>query len=227
ESKDVFLKEVVLGRKLSAYFAKKYGVHKNPENTRYLQSIGNKLSENTNTKDIIFYFGILNTGKKLLYSLPGGYILISKGMIKEIENEAELTILISTAIAHINLNHSLKVKSKSINYFGTIFPFRVKKDYFLDNSFQIKKLISKIDRGFPKSQKKEAEEAAILLSSSIGYEVINSIKIFKNIYPDKYWKVRNIELKKFMKNQGVSEGGKENREDFQLFKNSLLEEKNN
>ncbi len=215
------LKEIVLGRKIAAFYAKKYGVHRNPENTRYLQSVGNRVSENSSIKNLIFYFGILDTNEILLRALPGGYVFISKGLISKLSNEAQLAYLLATCIVHINMNHSLKVEENSIKYFGILFPFKKKQDYFLENDKSIQKLISKLEKGFPQEEEKEAQEASILLASSTGYNSKFFISALKHLHKGKDWNQKQSTLEEYKKKQGIPETGDEFASDFEYFQKGL------
>jgi hypothetical protein len=215
------LKEIVLGRKIAAFYAKKYGVHRNPENTRYLQSVGNRISENSNIKNLIFYFGILDTNEIILRALPGGYVFISKGLINKLSNEAQLAYLLATCIVHINMNHSLKIEENSIKYFGILFPFQNKQDYFLENDKLIQKLISKLEKGFPLEEEKEAQEASMLLASSSGYNSKHFIPALKHLYKGKDWDKKQSTLEEYKKKQGISETGDEFAADFEYFQKGL------
>lgn len=215
------LKEIVLGRKLAALYAKKYGVHRNPENTRYLQSVGTRLAENSGAKNLIFYFGILDTKEILLRALPGGYVFISKGLISKLQTEGELAYLLSISVAHTNMNHSLEIASDSVKYFGVEFPFQKKEDYYLENTKSIQKLVTKIEKGFPEKERREAEEAAVLLASTTGYNSKNFISALANLHKTKEWKTRKLTLTHYIQKQGITDKTEEDTGDFLYFRDAL------
>lgn len=99
-------KEVQVGRSLAAKLAKKYGLIRDSEFTSYINSIGLLLASYSSRPELSFRFGILNTTEVNAFACPGGYILITKGALSRIENEAELAALLSHELSHVTLKHS-------------------------------------------------------------------------------------------------------------------------
>lgn len=108
KQKDITEKEIEIGKSVFAKLAGKYGIIKNKEATEYLNKIGKSLALYCERQDIEYFFAILNSESINAYALPGGYILISIGTLKSVNNEAELLGIISHELGHINKKHILK-----------------------------------------------------------------------------------------------------------------------
>ena len=99
------LREIAVGRALTARFAKSDGIVKNAQATSYVSLVGQAVVEAAGLADRDFHFAILNTDREVSVAGPGGYVLISKGYIKSLSSEAELAAVLAREIAHIAMNH--------------------------------------------------------------------------------------------------------------------------
>ncbi|MCK4797966.1 MAG: M48 family metalloprotease, partial [Spirochaetes bacterium] len=70
----------------------------------------------TERQELEYYFAILATDKVNAYALPGGYILVSLGVIKRIEEPGALVGILAHELGHINLRHILKQIKIKVRY---------------------------------------------------------------------------------------------------------------
>ncbi len=105
--------EIQLGRMLSARLAGSFGIWKDPTWTEYINMIGRSLAVYSERTDIKYRFAILDVDDVNAYSAPGGYIFISRGLLKELKSEAELACILAHEIAHIAHKDVLKEIRKS------------------------------------------------------------------------------------------------------------------
>ncbi len=91
------------------------GLYKNESMHHYVNYIGTILAEASDMSDIEFKFFILNLDAPNAYACPGGYIFVTKGMIKQCENESELACVLSHEIIHVLYSHGMKELEKRKN----------------------------------------------------------------------------------------------------------------
>lgn len=164
--------EVKVGRSIAARLIKKYGIIRDADAIRYLNVIGRKFSSLTSRTDIPFLFGILNSDEINAYACPGGIILLTKGLVKSLQDESELAVVLSHEISHVVLFHSgdfeqmnflLEVISGLLGPSGG-------EIISVGNIVIIEKLEKQlIVDGRDHSLEFEADEAGVLLASSIGF----------------------------------------------------------
>lgn len=109
-------KEVEIGRTLAAKLAKKYGLIRDTEFTSYVNSVGLLLASYSSRPELSFRFGILNTTEVNAFACPGGYVLITKGALSRIENEAELAALLSHELSHVTLKHAGDFEEQKVGF---------------------------------------------------------------------------------------------------------------
>jgi predicted Zn-dependent protease len=85
----------------------------NPGVARYVNRVGRWLSLHSERPGLNWQFGVLDTETVNAFSTPGGYVLISKGLLARLRNEAELAGVLSHEIAHVVRKHHLAAMRKS------------------------------------------------------------------------------------------------------------------
>jgi len=68
---------------------------------RYLNRLGRWLALHSDRPDLPWKFGIVETSDVNGFSMPGGYVLITRGMFEKMRSESELAGVIAHEIAHV------------------------------------------------------------------------------------------------------------------------------
>ena len=86
-----------------------------PELTAYVQEVGNSLAERARRKDELdFEFSVLNDSVPNAWALPGGKIVVNRGLLTELESEAELAAVLGHEIVHADAAHGARAQSKGM-----------------------------------------------------------------------------------------------------------------
>jgi predicted Zn-dependent protease len=86
-----------------------------PELTAYVQEVGNRLAERARRKgELDFEFSILNDSVPNAWALPGGKIAINRGLLTELDSEAELAAVLGHEIVHADAAHGARAQSKGM-----------------------------------------------------------------------------------------------------------------
>ncbi len=93
-------------------FSADYGVYNNSRTSNYIKGLGKKLTRNTHRLDMPYSFRCVNATYVNAYAFPGGSIAVTRGILLELENEAELAALLGHELGHINARHSAQQISK-------------------------------------------------------------------------------------------------------------------
>ena len=85
------------------------------ELTDYVQSVGNRLAARARRKDELqFEFHVLNDSTPNAWALPGGKIAINRGLLTELQSEAELAAVLGHEIVHADAAHGARAQSKGV-----------------------------------------------------------------------------------------------------------------
>ncbi|MGB5984496.1 MAG: M48 family metalloprotease [Desulfobacterales bacterium] len=98
--------EIEMGQKQYAPIRQMHGGDYllDPELTEYVQSIGQRLAAVSDRK-LPFEFVVLNNSIPNAWALPGGKIAINRGLLVELQSEAELAAVIGHEIVHAAARH--------------------------------------------------------------------------------------------------------------------------
>ena len=99
--------EISLDRQNSPHqFSSDYGQVQDPGLNRYLAGRGSKLASVSHRPDMPYSFRCVNANYVNAYAFPGGSIATTRGILLELENEAELDALLGHEIAHVSARHT-------------------------------------------------------------------------------------------------------------------------
>ena len=110
--------EVAFGREVAARILGREQPHDHAGLTRYVALIGQALAANSGRPELTFYFAVLDSEQVNAYSTPGGYIFVTRGALKQMQDEAELAAVLAHEIAHVQLRHivtALHIRGKETN----------------------------------------------------------------------------------------------------------------
>jgi predicted Zn-dependent protease len=96
--------EIAIGEASAAKLVAVLGLYDNPEMTHYVSTVGQALATHT-SRPMEYKFGILNTGARTAFGMPGGYVFITAGALNNMKNEAELAGVLAHEIAHVDNRH--------------------------------------------------------------------------------------------------------------------------
>jgi predicted Zn-dependent protease len=108
--------EISIGQKLNPEIIKQYGYYSDPVLQEYVNQLGKKIAQVSHRSDLIFHFKIIDTPVINAFALPGGYIYINRGILAQINSEAELSCILGHEIGHVAARHAVKQITKARAY---------------------------------------------------------------------------------------------------------------
>ena len=78
------------------------------ELTAYLSVTGRNLARFSSRPELPWTFGVIENETPNAFSAPGGYVIVTTGLLKKVTNEAQLAGVLAHEIGHIVHKHSLK-----------------------------------------------------------------------------------------------------------------------
>lgn len=96
-----------------------YGKSQNTQVNSYVAGVGKSLSDTSHRPQMPYSYQVVNANYVNAYAFPGGTIAATRGIILEIDNEAELSALLGHEIGHVNARHTASRMSNQM-IVGTI-----------------------------------------------------------------------------------------------------------
>lgn len=106
--------EVAIDQKYSPFqFSSDYGITRHKGINGYMSKVGKSLLPNVHRPGMPYNFQCVNAAYINAYAFPGGSIAVTRGILLEMDNEAQLAALLGHELGHVNARHSAEQMSKS------------------------------------------------------------------------------------------------------------------
>jgi beta-barrel assembly-enhancing protease len=148
------------------------GLWENPEVEKYVATVGAAVASTSDRPEIPYYFGILNAEEPNGFACPGGYVFISKGLLRLVQNEAQLAAVLGHEIAHVSKKHALEQirRSKALGGVSEVTLTALDKDPKMFDSL-VKEAVNMIlENGIGREKELEADATGTEFAFRVGYD---------------------------------------------------------
>jgi len=80
----------------------------------YLSSVGQRLDANTHRPQMPYSYRVLNANYVNAYTFPGGAVGVTRGIVVDLDNEAELAALLGHELGHVNARHAAQRQGQAM-----------------------------------------------------------------------------------------------------------------
>ncbi len=106
--------EVSIGKKANKDVSKIYGIYDDKVLQEYVNRVGQKLVDALDEPTFKFYFKVVDSSEINAFALPGGYVYVTRGLLANMNSEAELAGVLGHEIGHVTSHHGVKQLTKSL-----------------------------------------------------------------------------------------------------------------
>jgi predicted Zn-dependent protease len=200
--------ELQFGLSTKAQVEKTYKLYEDREVNNYISMLGNKLVSFSDRKNLNYEFYVVDSDEVNAFAVPGGFIYVTTGIIKALDNEAQIACVIGHEIGHVVKKHSVKFLQRAIiaNY-GIEFLSDLIGGKQGDKK-EITKIISTIGINFlflknSRENEYEADEQGAYLAAMAGYDPYAMIDVQKHLMELR--KSQPSKLEEFLSTHPLSE----------------------
>jgi predicted Zn-dependent protease len=117
-------RELELGDQLSRDLEASLHLMEDPLVVSYVSEVAERIARQSETR-LPVRVRVIDSSVLDAYSLPGGYLYITTGMLLETGSEAELAVILSHEIAHVACRHATRqmTRGQLMNYFSMMLLF--------------------------------------------------------------------------------------------------------
>jgi predicted Zn-dependent protease len=172
--------------KAGEQIAREYGLTSqrsdNPDAARiseYLNSVGTEVANHAQRKAIRYHFYLQDDGNFVnAFALPGGQIVVGRGLLELLESQDELAVVLGHEIAHVDNRHAIarlqyEMASRKIG---------------LGEVYQLgKPAVEIFEAGYTKVEELEADRVGLGFAVAAGYSAaggVNLMKRFEKLEPE-------------------------------------------
>jgi predicted Zn-dependent protease len=188
--------EYYIGRAVSAMILSQYPAYKNDALTDYINRVGNAVVIHSDRPETYagYHFLVLDSEEVNALAAPGGFIFITKGLLKRCQDEEMLGCILAHEVGHVSAKHGLRSikKSRLIDAFRIIGSEATKRyapeklaqltDIFEDTLGDIAENL--IERGYDRKYEYEADKLSVGTSARTGYNANGLVDFLDTMVDD-------------------------------------------
>lgn len=167
-----YKEEVAIGGAVALEAVARFGgLFEDPAAEKYVATVGTAVALTSDRPDIPYYFGILNADEPNGFACPGGYVFISRGLLRLIQNEAQLAGVLGHEIAHISKKHALEQirRSKALAGVSEVTLTALDQDPKMFDSLVKEAVNTILENGIGREKELEADAVGTDFAYRVGY----------------------------------------------------------
>lgn len=141
---------------------------------RYVNRVGRWVAMQSDRPDIPWRFGVIDHPNINAFAAPGGYVFITRGLLFELRNEAELAGVLGHEIAHVVEKHHLDAlqKQAQLNIAGNVAAAAIesKGRNASDYDWVAAGAKTLYTRGLDRDDELSADRLGVVLAARAGYD---------------------------------------------------------
>ncbi len=167
--------EQEIGREIAAKLLGHFGTHEaSPATKHYLNLVGKNLAKRWGRPELEYRFGILDSADTNAYATPGGYILVTRGLLAKLRNESELALVLAHEITHVNEKHMFNEIAPRREVSAQETMVRMMSRGGSDIGGSLLQIVNKglellLEKGLGKEKELEADQGALHIAAAAGY----------------------------------------------------------
>jgi len=179
--------EIEMGKQAAAQIEKEYKVVDDPAALETIKQIVARLAPHTERPAIEYQAKILAEGGINAFSLPGGYIYVTKGLLEAVESQDELAAVIGHEMGHVSLGHGMDLarrEAKMNNKMALAVLAAVVAGQKVDPGNMIilgSLLKTGLLSGYSQEAENQADEHAVLYLQRAGYHPVAMLTVIQGL----------------------------------------------
>jgi predicted Zn-dependent protease len=180
--------EQSIGASMALQVTARYGgIDEQPDLTQYLNLVARAVALTCDRPDVEYRIAVLRHDSINAFAAPGGYLFVTRGLLKHIRNEAELAAVVGHEIAHVSQRHMLDIIRRNKQLAGIA---EAGLAYANQNPDQFKGVIDQavkklLDEGLDQDKELEADRLGVVFAARVGYapsaylDLLNRLRALK------------------------------------------------
>jgi predicted Zn-dependent protease len=162
--------EIAIGRQIAGNLLGAAPLVKDARLQKYVNQVGAWVASQSERPDLPWHFGVIQSTDVNAFAAPGGYIFVTLGLYRLLQNEADLAGVLGHEIGHVIRKHHLKVlqQSKLLDAGSKALSKQA------GGNDKVQQLIGSgaeiVARGLDKDAEFEADRIGVVLATRAGYD---------------------------------------------------------
>lgn len=174
--------EIQIGREITGNLLGAAPLVKDAALQKYVNQVGRWVASRSERPDLPWRFGVIETEDLNAFAAPGGFVIVTKGLYRKLENEAQLAGVLSHEIAHVVKKHHLKIlrESQMLDLGANLIGQKLGKDNKTAQTL-IGSGAEICARSLDKNAEFEADRMGVVLTARAGYEPFGLPEVLQTV----------------------------------------------
>ncbi|MDD5241318.1 MAG: M48 family metalloprotease [Sulfuricella sp.] len=174
--------EAAIGQQIAGNLLGASPLVKDRQLQKYVNNVGRWVASQSERPDLEWHFGVIESNDINAFAAPGGYIFVTRGLYRLLQNEADLAGVLGHEIGHVIRKHHLKIlqQSKMVDFGGKLLAAKAG-----GGNSSVQGLIGSgaeiVSRSLDKGAEFEADRIAMVLAARAGYDAFALPEVLQQI----------------------------------------------
>lgn len=178
-------REKALGAEAAPQFVEQYGGDiPSPKIQNYVSDLGHRLAAVSERPDLDWEFHAVNSDVINAFALPGGKVFITRGLMQDLQNEAQLAGVLGHEVGHVTAEHIGQQMTRGMILAGVGVGVGVAGEKTDQDWLKVLGVGTSVGGGlymlsYGRDQETQADELGIRYMTKLGYNPIGQIQVMK------------------------------------------------
>jgi predicted Zn-dependent protease len=161
------------------------GEYGDPTLAAYVNGVGKRLAQVAERPELPYEFRVLNDSTPNAFALPGGFIAITRGLLVNLENEAQLAAVLGHEIGHVTARDSVQGMQRGtlLGAGLAVLSVATGSSGYGDAARQAGQLAAGLlDNSFSREQERQADQLGVDYMARAGYNPLGGVQLQEFFY---------------------------------------------
>ncbi len=171
--------EVALGVSYNPQVLATFGEYADADLQAYVQAKGTEVGKISHRPALEYHVKVIDSPVVNAFAVPGGYVYLTRGIMAQLNNEAEMMGVLAHEIGHIAARHSVSQQSKQ--QIGTLLLIggMIASEQFAQYAQYAMEGMQLLFLSFSRDDERQADQLGVAYSSKLGYDAHKMADFFK------------------------------------------------
>lgn len=171
--------EVSLGLQYDPQVLATFGIYQDPEIQTFVQAKGTEMGKVSHRPQLEYHVKVVDSPVVNAFAVPGGYIYLTRGILAQLNNEAELLGVLAHEMGHIAARHSVSQQSKQQMAQLLLIGGMIASEKFAQYAQYALQGMELLFLSFSREDERQADELGVLYSTYLGYDAHKMADFFQ------------------------------------------------
>ncbi len=171
--------EIQMGAEYDPQVIATFGEYKDEQTLSFIQARADEMGKISHRPNLKYHVKIVDSPVVNAFAVPGGYIYLTRGILAQFNNEAELVGVLGHEMGHINARHSVSTQSKQTVGQLLLLGGMIASEEFASYAQYAMQGMQLLFLKFSRDNERQADQLGVAYSSQIGYDANKMADFFQ------------------------------------------------